>query len=107
MKVKIKKVYYKRSQKGRDPVKFHAVQKGGIGTDIHAVIKLDPVLRRKHNKDLHNAMMGHELYEIKDWGGGCDKAHHHAKHREPKLTRRIGGVSGFWAEIKRREKHGK
>jgi hypothetical protein len=104
VKVKICKVYYKKSQVGRDPIKFHAVQPKGIGTDIKATVKLDPVLRQKRHKDLHKAMMGHELYEIKDWGQGCDKAHHHAKRKEPKLTRKIGGVSGFWQEISRREK---
>jgi hypothetical protein len=101
MNVKIKKVYYKRSQRGRDPIKFEAVQPNGIGTDVHAKIKIDPILRR--HKDLRKAMLGHEVYEIKDWGRGCDNAHSHAKHREPKLTKNIGGVSGFWKEIKRRE----
>jgi hypothetical protein len=101
MKVKIKKVYYKRSQKGRDPIKFSASQPKGVGTDVHAVVKIDPVLRK--HKDLRKAMMRHEEYEIKDWGNGCNKAHYHAKRREPKLTRKIKNVSGFWQEIERRK----
>lgn len=104
MKVRIRKTYYKRTQKGRDPIKFHAVQPGGINTDVHAVIKLDPVLRK--HKDLRKAMLNHEKYEISDWGRGCTKAHTHAKRREPKLTRNIGGVAGFWKLINRREKRG-
>ena len=102
MKVKIIKKYYRRSQKGRDPIKFHAVQSGGIGTDVHAVVRLDPILRK--HKDLRKAMLNHEEYEITDWGRGCNKAHHHAKRREPVLTRKIGGVSGFWKLVGKREK---
>ena len=103
MKIKVKKIYYKKSQHGRNPIHFEATQPNGIGTDVKAVIKIDPILRKHHNKDLRQAMMGHELYEIKDWANGCDKAHHHAKRREPKLTKEIGGVTGFWREIKRRQ----
>ena len=102
MKVKVKKVYYKRIQKGRDPIKFEAVQPNGIGEDVHATIKIDPILKK--HKDLRKAMLRHEVYEIVDWGRGCNNAHSHAKRKEPKLTRNIGGVSGFWKEIKRREK---
>lgn len=105
MKVTIKKRYYKRSQHGRNPIHFIAEQPKGVGTNVVAVVIIDPVL--KQHKDLQQAMLGHEKYEITDWAKGCNKAHHHAKRREPKLTREISGVRGFWKEIERRRKHAK
>jgi hypothetical protein len=104
MKVTIHKRYYKQSRRGRNPIHFVANQPKGIGTNVVAVIRIDPVL--KEHKDLQNAMIGHEKYEITDWAKGCTKAHSHAKRREPKLTRQIGGVKGFWNLIERRQKDG-
>ena len=104
MKVRIKKRFYKRSQVGRNPMVFEAKQPKGIHTDIYAVINIDPILRKKKHKDLRDGMLKHEKDEIYDWGKGCDKAHHHAKRKEKKLTRSLKSVDGFWREIKRREK---
>jgi hypothetical protein len=101
MKVIIRKKYYKRTQKGRNPIHFHAVQHGGIGSDVHAELHIDPVLRK--HKDLKRAMVTHEKHELHRWGQGYVDGHYHAKTKEPKLTRKLGGVSGFWKEIKRRE----
>jgi hypothetical protein len=104
MKIKIKKRYYKRVLTGREPIKFEAYQPKGVGTDVVAVLKIDPILRKKRHSDLHRAMVKHEIDEIKHWGQnkrGC--SHSHAKKQEPLLTRRIKGVAGFWQEIKRRK----
>jgi len=102
MKVKIRKVYYKNVRHGRDPIHFHAVQPNGVGTDVHAELHIDPILRK--HKDLKRAMVNHEKHELMMWGKGHADAHQHAKRKEPKLTRCIGGVNGFWNEIKKREK---
>jgi hypothetical protein len=99
MKVKIRKVYYKSIRKGREPARYLAVQPGGLGTEVHAVIRLDPVLKK--HKVLRNAIVNHEKYEIYDWGKGCPHAHKHAKHKEPKLTRKMN-VKGFWEYVGKR-----
>lgn len=102
MKVYIKTKYYKQSKKGREPAKYHATQKGGVGHDVHATVMLDPVLKK--HPDLKKAILKHEQNEIKSWGKGETASHSTSKKKEPALTRNIGGVSGFWSEIKRREK---
>ena len=102
MKIHITKSYYKKSRKGREPAKFYATQRGGLGHDVHAKVKLDPILKK--HKDLERGIMKHEKEEIEHWGHGHPAAHHVARHKEPRLTRNIGGVSGFWKEIKRRER---
>jgi len=111
MKVKIKKVYYKRSQHGRNPIHFHAEQPKGVGTNIVAELHIDPILRKKSNKDLRQAMVNHEKDEIKAWGNGCSvhEAHHHARRKEAVLTKTLAkkGNKGFWQEIKRRQQNGK
>jgi hypothetical protein len=101
MKVKIRKVYYKRIKSGRDPVRFEAVQPNGLNTDVHAVVKIDPILKKY--PDLRKPMLQHEKHELVMWGKGHADAHSHAKRKEPKRTRCIGGVKGFWSEIKKRE----
>jgi hypothetical protein len=101
MKIRVKKRYYKRSQRGREPIKYHASQPRGIGTDIQATIKIDPVLKR--HKDLRKSLLKHEMDEIREWGRGRRAGHTKARKREPKKIRTIGGVSGFWKEIERRE----
>jgi len=86
-------------------MKFHAEQHEGVGSTVHAIIFIDPVLK-KHS-DLRNPMLKHEQDELKHWGmghKGC--SHRHAKNREPRLTRNLT-VDGFWQEIKRRQKRGK
>ncbi len=101
MKVLIKKKYYKTSSRKRSPIKFVAVQPEGKGTTVHATLHIDPVLRK--HKDLRNAMLKHEVIEIKHWGEGGRSSHYHAKSKEPKLTRNMG-LGGFWREIDRRKK---
>ena len=102
LKLHITKQYYKKVQRGRDPIRFHVEQPNGVGTDMHAVIKLDPILK-KHN-DLRKVLLKHETDEMMAWGKGSTRAHTLARKKEPKAIRYIGGVSGFWNEIKRREK---
>ena len=104
MKIFITKRYEKRVNAGRqpEPIRFHVEQPKGVGTDVHATITMNPVLRK--HPDLRKAMLGHEVHEIKEWGKGGHAAHAKSHRKEPKLTRGIGGVSGFWKEIKRREK---
>jgi hypothetical protein len=99
MKVIVTKSYYKRSKRGRSPAKFHAVQSG---SEVHAKVKLDPVLKR--HPDLLRGVLKHENEEIKAWGNGHHAPHLHARSKEPKVTRELGGISGFWREIDRRNK---
>lgn len=67
-------------------------------------IREDPVLRKAKHRDLQRALEHHELKEAKYWGEGRTNAHSLAKRGEPELSKRIGGVSGFWREIRRRER---
>ena len=106
MKVHIKKKYYKRSHTGRSPATFKARQPEGIGGEVFAIVRLDPILRKRRYQDLNKAIMRHEKHEIQAWGNGHPAPHHHAKSRESKLTRDMQGVHHFWQEINRREKRG-
>ena len=101
MKVYVTKRYYKRSRPGEEPIKYSAKQKR-VGADVHAKVMMDPVL--KEHDDLRRALLRHELSEIRSWGRGESNAHSKARKKEPKAIRNIGGVSGFWREIRRREK---
>ena len=102
MKIRLVKKYYKQSRKGREPVTYSAKQPSGVGTDVHATLYLDPVLRK--HKDLRKGLIHHEKEELKAWGSGKSGGHTIARKKESKLTRNIGGVSGFWKEIERRKK---
>ena len=102
MDIRVRKRYYKRSKKGRSPASFIARQPRGVGTDVHATIRLDPVLKK--HKDLRKGVLKHETDEIKAWGKGKTSTHRYANRNEPKVTRRLGGVKGFWREIERRNK---
>ena len=104
MKLCLRRAYYKRSRVGREPVRFHVRQPQGVGTAIRGTIWLDPVLRKRRHADLRQALVRHETDEIKAWGKGKAGAHTRAKSREPKAIRSIGGVTGFWREIQRRER---
>lgn len=97
MKFQITEAYYKTSKKGRPPAIFHAVQHGD---NIKAKVRLDPVLKK--HKDLLRGVLKHEREEIKAWGNGHHAPHLHARSKEPHVTRKLGGVSGFWKEIERR-----
>ena len=85
---------------------FRIRQPKGKGTDIYGEVWIDPVLRKKRHSDLRKAILKHETNEIRDWGKGGKVSHTKARKREPRLTRNIGGVSGFWKEIERRERNG-
>lgn len=98
----IKLEYYKGIRKGKQPIKYHAEQPKGIGTDVKATIYLDPIL--KYHDDLRDALVNHEIREIITWAKGEKGAHTKARSQEPKAIRDIGGVSGFWKEIERRER---
>ena len=110
MKVNITKRYYKTSVKGRDPVKYKAKfkerydpkKKKWVVTKAHATVFMDPVLKK--HPTLRKAMLKHETGEIRAEAKGESGAHSKAKMNEPKVLKNIGGVSGFWREIKRREK---
>lgn len=102
MKVILKKEYYSRSKRGREPIKYHAKQPKGVGTDVFAIVRLDPILRK--HKDLQKVLLHHERNELQEWGKGSRGSHSKARRKEPRLTRSIGGVSGFWKEIERRER---
>lgn len=106
MKLHLKKRYYKTSRRGREPIRYSVRQPRGVGTDIYGEVRIASVLRKRKNKDLRKALMRHEIAEIRKWGKGGKATHSEARKREPKLTRGIGGVSGFWKEIKRRERNG-
>jgi hypothetical protein len=99
MRYTFKKEYYKRRRPGEEPISFHASQKGNR---VKATIKMDPVLKK--HPDLRKALLAHETSEIKAWATGDTAAHSQARAKEPVAIRNIGGVSGFWREIKRREK---
>lgn len=100
MKLHITKQYYKRSQYGREPVKYTAKQPKGIGTDVYATIKIDPILRKKELKPIKVAMLRHEVTEIREWGKGSTKAHTIAKKKESQKLKKIGGVMDFWNKVK-------
>lgn len=104
MKIHLKEKYYKRSKVGREPIRFHVRQPKGAGTDVHGTIWLDPVLRERQNADLRKDLLKHETDEIRDWAKGKKGSHTRAKSQEPALIRNIGGVSGFWREIARRNR---
>ena len=100
--IAITKRYYPKSLVGREPIRYSAKQPNGIGSTVYAIIYLDPILRK--HPDLERALMRHEVNEIRAWSTGKPGAHTIAKSKEPKMLRDIGGVSGFWREIARREK---
>lgn len=102
MDVKISKKYYKRSRPGEEPMKYKARQPRGVGTTVHAEVYMDPVLKK--HPDLRKELLKHEMVEIRSWGEGSTRGHSKARGRESKPIREIGGVSGFWREIKKRER---
>lgn len=99
--LKITYKYYKHIRRGEEPIRYTARQPKGVGTTVFATIYLDPILKK--HPDLKRALVKHEVAEIKTWAVGKTGSHTRARGQEPALTREIGGVSGFWKEIKRRE----
>lgn len=102
MKTTVKIKYYKKSRRGREPIKFSAYQPGGVGTDITVTLKADPIL--KEYPELRAALFRHEIDEITAWGRGERGTHKKARSKEPRAIRNIGGVSGFWKYIDKKEK---
>ena len=100
--VVIKKRYYPTSRVEREPIRYSAKQPDGTGSTVFATIYLDPILRKY--PDLERALIQHETNELKAWGKGQSGVHALARSKEPKALQQIGGVSGFWREIARREK---
>lgn len=104
MKVHLKKQYYKNIRVGKAPCKFTARQPKGVGTDVYATVKLDPVLRKRKLKPIKDAMVRHEINEIKAWGKGKNAPHRTAEGREPYLTRiKIKNTQGFWKALKKED----
>jgi len=99
--LKITYKYYKHVRRGEEPIRYTVRQPEGVGTTAYVTIYLDPILKK--HPDLKRALVKHEIDEIKAWAMEKTGSHAKARHREPALTRNIGGVSGFWKEIKRRE----
>ena len=95
-----KVVWYPNSKPGREPVKFVARKIGE--KNIYITVYADPVLKKRKNKDLKDALFKHEVREAMLWARGKTNAHSIAKKNEPDLTEHMGGVSGFWREINRR-----
>ena len=104
MKVHVEKEYYKNVRKGKSPCKFTARQPNGIGTDIYAKIRLDPILRKKKLKPIREAMVRHEMNEIETWGKGRCSPHRSANSKEPRVSKVLGGTKGFWNYVKREVK---
>lgn len=102
MKLNIKQVYLRRNLRNRSPATYHAVQKNGVGSDVNAVVKLAPILK-KHS-DLRRGILKHEREEIYGWAKGQTGNHRRANRSEPSLTKKLGGTKGFWNEIDRRNK---
>ena len=102
MKVYAKKLYYKSNRRSEPPARYSARQPKGIGTDVHATIRLAPILKK--HKDLRKGILKHEMEEIKAWGKGKTNSHRFASSKEPRVTRKLGGERAFWKEIDRRDK---
>jgi len=101
----VKQKYYSRVRRNEPPIKFYVNQPRGIRTDVYGTIYIDPILKKY--PDLRIPMINHEMNEIRAWGRGLKSAHTKARSKEPRTLQRIGGVSGFWREIARREKAGR
>lgn len=101
MRVHTKVKYYKHVRVGKAPCKYTAKQPHGIGTDVYAEIRVDPILRKRKLAKVRKAMIGHEMYELKRWGKGDNTVHNQANRREPALTRKLGGTKMFWKYVKK------
>jgi predicted SprT family Zn-dependent metalloprotease len=106
MRLHKKIVYYKNIRPGQEPCKYEASQPGGVNTDIYATIKLDPILRKRKLKPVRAGMMKHEIVEITRWGQGDRYSHRDAERQEPAITRKMGGVKGFWNHVNKMKRKG-
>lgn len=101
MKIHIKKKYYKNVRRGKSPCKFTASQPKGIGTDVYATLKVDPILKNKKLKKIKDGILMHEINELKTWGKGRCKPHISANRLEPEPSKVLGGTKGFWKFCKK------
>lgn len=85
--VRIKERYFKRTRRGKTPIKYTARGYASNNKVDEVVIYKDPALK-KHPK-LERAMMSHERTEIRLRSKGMlePKAHKIAMSKEPKLIR--------------------
>jgi hypothetical protein len=98
MKIKTKVSYYERQRTGKSPATYHATQPNGVGTTVHAKIKLDPSL--KNRPSIRKLVVLHEKNEIKAWGQGKPKPHAVAK-KATKRDNKFDSNSEYWRLIKR------
>ena len=103
MKVKTTVSYYKRKRRGKSPATYKARQPRGVGTTVHAKIRLDPTL--KSNPDLQRLILKHEKRELRAWGKGKTRPVAHRKAQ--RATRRddhFDTPSEYWRLIAKRKK---
>lgn len=84
-------------REGVSPARYVALRKGN---KIIAHITLHPILRKY--PDLRIGVLQHETNEIAAWARGNTASHRYANDRESRVTKQLGGVKGFWKEIKLR-----
>jgi len=99
MKVSYRIHYSEDKRRNVSPARYTAQRKGDW---VIAHITLHPVLRKYSG--LRRGVLGHEMDEIAAWARGNTASHRYANDHEPKVTKKLGGVKGFWKEITRREK---
>ena len=96
--VNITEDYYKRTRCGRPPIRYDALgfRSSNKVTDVH--IHKDPILK-KHSK-IENAMMRHELIEIRLRSKGMlePKAHRIAMSKESKIIRGLS-LKKLWEKL--------
>lgn len=99
MKIKKKILYYKRKRPNKSPATYHASQRYGVGTDIKATIKLDPILKDRPKE--RRIIINHEMEEIRNWGKGLKRRKAHKKAQRTKKDNYIDTPKEFWNIIKR------
>ena len=93
--------HYKRRRRDKKPSVYRVMQDGD---GVSGTVWLDPVLKKKRHQDLKRGILKHELTEIDAWAKGKTNPHTIASRAEPKVTKKLGGERGFWAEIAKRER---
>lgn len=110
MKLKITEKWYKRTQRGRVPMRYQcrgyktkdgkgAGKKVKTGWVTDAVIYKDPILKK--HPQLEKAIKKHEIDEIKARARGMslNQAHSYACKREPRIIKGLN-VKQFWDKMK-------
>ena len=98
MKVSYRVHYSADRRRTVSPARYTAQRKGDW---VIAHITLHPILKKY--SDLRRGVLGHEMDEIASWVEGVTASHRYANGREPRVTKWLGGVKGFWAEVRKRE----